>query len=90
MRKYVKQKMCYKLPFIHKKYAIQCKRYASNLGNAPVQEVNSGKAIYNCHVGAVMTNQHFTKSAKELAERNGVLLWDRDWITAMLKSLEEI
>lgn len=67
------------------KYAVQCKCYSSNLGNKPVQEVHSGKAIYHCHVGAVITNQYFTASAKELAEATGVLLWDRDWIAAALQ-----
>lgn len=63
------------------RYAIQCKRYTSDLGNTPVQEVNAGKTIYHCHVGAVMTNRYFTKGAKEAADATGVLLWDRDWIT---------
>jgi restriction system protein len=63
------------------RYAIQCKRYTSDLGNTPIQEVNAGKTIYHCHVGAVITNRYFTKGAKEAAEATGVLLWDRDWIT---------
>ena len=67
-------------------YAIQCKRYASDLGNTPVQEVAAGKAFYHCNVAAVMTNQHFTSGAKELAKVNGVLLWDRETIIDMLKS----
>ena len=60
------------------KYAIQCKCYSSDLGNTPVQEVNAGKQMYGCQIGAVMTNRHFTKGAKELASKTGVLLWDRD------------
>lgn len=68
------------------KYAIQCKRYSDDLGNTPVQEVHAGKYIYHCHVAAVITNRHFTKSAKELADATGVLLWDRDWIEHYLKS----
>lgn len=64
------------------RYAIQCKCYSSNLGKSPIQEVNAGKAMpmYHCQIGVVMTNRHFTKGARELAEANGVLLWDRDWI----------
>lgn len=60
------------------KYGIQCKCYSSNIGNAAVQQAFAGKTFYGCHVVAVLTNRYFTKSAKELAERNGVLLWDRD------------
>ena len=67
------------------KYAVQCKRYASDLGNTPIQEVVAGKAFYRCNVAAVMTNQHFTSGAKELASINGVLLWDRETIIDMLK-----
>ena len=67
------------------KYAVQCKCYSSDLGNTPVQEVLAGKKFYHCHVGAVMTNQYFTKGAKELAAETGVLLWDRNWIKSALE-----
>lgn len=60
------------------KYGIQCKCYSSDIGNKAVQEAFSGKTFYNCHVGAVLTNRYFTASAKELAEKSGVLLWNRD------------
>lgn len=66
------------------KYAIQCKRYTSDLGNSPVQEVYAGKAIYNCQIGVVITNQGFTEGAKKLAAATGVLLWDRAWIKQYL------
>lgn len=59
------------------KYAIQCKCYSSDVGNKPIQEVYSGKRIYNCHVGVVLTNSFFTDGAKEAAKATGVLLWDR-------------
>lgn len=59
------------------KYGIQCKCYASDIGNKAVQEAFAGKTYYGCHIAAVLTNRFFTKSAKELAEKNGVLLWDR-------------
>ncbi len=65
------------------RYAIQCKCYSSDLGNTPIQEVNAGKIFYRCQVGAVMTNRHFTKGAKELAASTGTLLWDRDKLREM-------
>lgn len=68
------------------RYAIQCKCYSSALGNAPVQEVCAGKSMYNCHVGVVMTNNYFTAGAKQLAEKNGILLWDRDKLQQMIDS----
>ena len=66
------------------RYAIQCKRYSSDLGNTPIQEVHSGKSFYSCHIGVVMTNRHFTSGGKVLAESTGTLLWDRDWIRSKL------
>lgn len=65
------------------KYGIQCKCYSSDIGNKAVQEAFAGKTFYGCHVAVVLTNRYFTKSAKELAEKNGVLLWDRDKLKAM-------
>lgn len=71
------------------KYAIQCKCYSGNLGNSPVQEVHAGKSMYNCHVGVVMTNRHFTSGAKELAKATGVLLWDREKLLQMMSNTKE-
>ena len=65
-------------------YAIQCKRQSSNVGNKAVQEIFSGKEFYKRHIGAVITNQHFTSNAKEAAERTGVVLWDRDKLEEMI------
>lgn len=67
-------------------YAIQCKRYSSDLGNTPIQEVNAGKAIYHCHIGAVMTNRYFTPGAKEAAKATGILLWDRKKLIELINN----
>lgn len=66
------------------KYAFQCKRYNSDLGNTPVQEVFTGARFYNCHVGVVITNRNFTQGAKDAAAVTGVLLWGRSWILLYL------
>lgn len=68
------------------KYGIQCKCYSQNIGNKSVQEAYAGKSFYNCHVGAVFTNRYFTKSAKELAARNQILLWDRDQLQKFIRN----
>ena len=60
--------------------AIQCKRYSSNVGNKAVQEVVAGMQYYNCQIGIVMTNSYFTQSAKDLASRAEIILWDRDFL----------
>lgn len=66
------------------RYAVQCKCYSSDLGNTPVQEVNTGRVIYHCHVGVVVTNRCFTQGAKEAAKATGVLLWDRSKLQELM------
>lgn len=68
------------------KYAIQCKRYSSDVGNKAVQEVFAGKSYYGCHVGVVLTNRYFTQSARELAEKTQVFLWDRDVLEKLIQN----
>jgi len=67
-----------------KKYAIQCKNYSSSLNNKPIQEVTTGKAIYGCDVGVVLTNSTFNQNAVEAAKATGTLLWDRRTLQKML------
>ena len=68
------------------KIAVQCKRYNKTLGNSPIQEVFAGSKVYDCNAYAVMTNNYFSKGAKDLAKKTGVVLWDRDTIIEMLSS----
>lgn len=68
------------------KYGIQCKCYSKDIGNKAVQEAFAGKTFYHCHVAAVLTNRYFTRSAKELASINQVLLWDRDQLEKFIKN----
>lgn len=56
------------------KYAVQCKYYAKPVGNKAVQEVYAAATFYGCDRAVVMTNNTFTKGAKELAESLGVEL----------------
>lgn len=67
------------------KFGIQCKCYASDIGNKAVQEAYSGKEFYNCHIGAVLSNRYFTSSAIELASKNRILLWDREYLINLLQ-----
>ena len=68
------------------RYGIQCKCYSSTIGNKAVQEVFAGKAFHQCHVGVVLTNNYFTNSAIEFAQRNGIILWDRDKLIKFIES----
>lgn len=69
-----------------KTFAIQCKCYAQNLGNTPIQEVEAGRQFYGKQFGAVMTNRHFTKGARALAQRTRTFLWDRDVLANMIRT----
>lgn len=65
-------------------YAIQCKRFKSNVGNKAVQEITSGKIFYKCDKAVVMTNSYFTPAAIETARLTDVILWDRGMIKTLL------
>ena len=65
-------------------YAIQCKCYSGLVGIDAVQQVYAGKAYYDCHVAVVLTNQYFTNHAQKLADKIGVVLWDRDTLRELL------
>lgn len=65
-------------------YAIQCKRYLEPVGIEAVQQVYAGRAYYECHVAVVLTNQSFTTNAKNLADKLGVVLWDRETLRNLL------
>lgn len=67
------------------RYAIQCKRYSEKVGNKAIQEVFTGKVFYNCDVGVVVTNNYFTQSAENLANKIGVILWDRNYLEKLIK-----
>ena len=68
------------------KYAIQCKKFSNPVGVSAVQEVIASKSMYNCHVAVVLTNNYFTNNAISLAEKNNVLLWDRNILIAMMNT----
>ncbi len=65
-------------------YAIQCKRYQETVGIEAVQQVYAGRAYYECHVAVVLTNRYFTSAAQKLADKIGVVLWDRDTLRELL------
>lgn len=64
--------------------AVQAKRYADPVSNKAVQEVVAAKQLYSCHNAIVVTNSTFNRSAVDLAKANGVMLWDRSKLEALL------
>ena len=72
------------------KYAIQCKCYSSDIGVDAVYQVTGGMKYYDTNVGVVLTNRYFTRQAKELALKIGIVLWDRDFLISLIDSKTDI
>lgn len=70
-------------------YGIQCKCYSSDVGNKAVQEAIAGRGFYDCHIGAVLTNRFFTQSARELAKKEKILLWDRAKLRKLIEDQKD-
>lgn len=67
------------------KTAVQAKCYKKWLvGEGAVREVYTGKNYYDCQEGMVITNNYYSKMARNLARANNIKLWDRD---DLIKSL---
>ena len=66
------------------RYAIQCKCYSDPIGIKAIQEAYAGRDYYNAMVGVVMTNQSFTKTAKEFADKLNIVLWDGDYVMDLI------
>ena len=56
------------------KAGIQCKRYKNNVPISAIQQSYSAKSHFNLTHAIVVATSGYTKSAKEVAETNGVLL----------------
>ena len=56
------------------KVCIQCKRYSKPVGNKAIQEIFTGKQFYSGSHGVLVSNAGFTKSAKSLASKTGIIL----------------
>lgn len=67
-------------------YAIQCKCYSDNVGNAAIQQAHTGKSLYHKDIAVVLTNRYFTPQAIEEAKELGVKLWDRDKLNEMIEN----
>jgi HJR/Mrr/RecB family endonuclease len=56
------------------KLIVQCKLYGQPVGNKAVQEVASAERYFGGNVAVVISNNDFTKSARQLADSLGVYL----------------
>ncbi len=59
------------------KTVVQAKRYRGKVGNSAVQEVVAAMNYYGAQDAIAITNSQFTRSARKLAQPNGVELWER-------------
>lgn len=73
-----------------RKYGIQTKCYGSKVTNTAVQETAAGIVYHECDRGIVITNNHFTSSAVDLAKKNNIILWDRDMLKEKFKEFMEV
>lgn len=53
---------------------IQCKRFTGSVGNGAVQEAHAGRSYHGVKKTAVLTTGQYTRSAKDLSLRTGVVL----------------
>lgn len=60
--------------------AVQCKRQAKAVGVAAVQQVVSGALHHRCNQTVVVTNQGFTKAARQLATTHRCRLVGREQV----------
>lgn len=67
--------------------AIQCKKYSRPIGNSAVQEVSSGMKFWGAQRGVVVTNATYTRSARQLANAEDVLLIHHDQLANLKDAL---
>ena len=68
-------------------FVIQAKLYYNHsVGTSAIQEVYSATQYYGANSALVITNSHFTSSAKTLAEKTNVILIDRDNLNKIITS----
>jgi restriction system protein len=61
---------------------LQCKLYGSPVGNDAVQQVGAARQFQAADLAAVVSNQPFTRSARELAGVNYVHLLHHDQLAS--------
>lgn len=60
------------------KYAMLCKVSDRFVGGECIDEIESGRKFYHCHVGVVLANTKFSEEAMALAKEHNIVLWDKD------------
>ena len=66
------------------KTVVQAKNWQNNVTNSGIQEVVAAIKHYDAHRAMVISSSGFTPSARDLAQSNKVILWDRSILISML------
>ncbi len=61
-----------------KRKIVQAKRHSQKVSNKAIQEALGAVKYYDADEGLVITNSYFTDSAKKLARKSDIDLWDRE------------
>jgi restriction system protein len=69
---------------------VQCKFYNSPVGNKAVQEAYAAAGFQDAHFAVVVTNSIFTKSARQLAHKNNVVLMHHEDLAGLEDGLAEL
>lgn len=73
-----------------RKIAIQCKKWNKKVNIKAIQEVATGKEFYKCNEAMIITNNYFTKNAKELAKKLNIKLIDKDELAKIIIKAKEV
>jgi len=68
---------------------VQAKLYSHSVGNEAVQEAIAARSHFRCHAAKVVTNNYFTRSARELAQSSDVELIGRDELAQMISEFNK-
>jgi len=60
--------------------AIQCKRWKDSVGPEAVQQVFTGKSLYKCTKGILITTASLSPQAERMANELDITYWDKDSI----------
>ncbi|GGB74203.1 restriction endonuclease [Shewanella inventionis] len=75
------------------KFVFQCKLYSQPVGNKAVQEVSSARDYYEAFGAVVVTNNDYTKSARQLADSQSIWLihdsYLQEWSDIIDKMIQE-
>jgi HJR/Mrr/RecB family endonuclease/uncharacterized Zn finger protein (UPF0148 family) len=66
------------------KTVVQAKNWQNNVTNSGIQEAVAAIKHYDAQRAMVISSSGFTQSARELAQSNNVVLWDRSILSSML------